>query len=269
MEKAHVVMTAISPSPFHLRRRKDMSKDDLRQGNRFATVEAYQPRLASKSSFLECVGVGDGKDGFVYLLCTDCGSLFHKSKSKIRPSRTNRLVCPQCEHILSIIHNNEKSAELKVKRDLLNAEKTARKIYEKEKAKHQICEYCGKEFSGRKRKYCSDICMKKQSSATKSHIRRLRIQNKPHDNIPLRKLEERDKCICWLCGGKTNRTDRIIHDCWYEAGPTHPSIDHVIPLAKGGTHTWNNVRLAHWKCNSLRGASLIVEKQDGQMKFVI
>jgi 5-methylcytosine-specific restriction endonuclease McrA len=32
--------------------------------------------------------------------------------------------------------------------------------------------------------------------------------------------------------------------------PDAPTVDHIIPLAKGGTHTWDNVQLAHWSCNS-------------------
>lgn len=31
------------------------------------------------------------------------------------------------------------------------------------------------------------------------------------------------------------------------------SIDHIRPLSKGGTHTWDNVQLAHLKCNIKKG----------------
>lgn len=27
------------------------------------------------------------------------------------------------------------------------------------------------------------------------------------------------------------------------------TIEHIVPLAKGGTHTWDNVAPAHYKCN--------------------
>lgn len=52
---------------------------------------------------------------------------------------------------------------------------------------------------------------------------------------------------CWLCGGAD-----------FVAVPRHArsrSVDHVVPLAKGGSLTdRSNLRLAHLGCNSSRGA---------------
>ena len=36
------------------------------------------------------------------------------------------------------------------------------------------------------------------------------------------------------------------------AGNDYPSIDHIIPISKGGQHTWDNVQLAHMICNSIK-----------------
>ena len=41
-------------------------------------------------------------------------------------------------------------------------------------------------------------------------------------------------------------------DGYFLAGDNYPSRDHVVPLAKGGTHTWDNVKLAHFRCNTLK-----------------
>jgi 5-methylcytosine-specific restriction endonuclease McrA len=52
-------------------------------------------------------------------------------------------------------------------------------------------------------------------------------------------IAQRDNWRCHMCGRKvTQRT-------W--------SIDHLIPLSKGGNHTRRNVALAHFKCNASRG----------------
>lgn len=56
----------------------------------------------------------------------------------------------------------------------------------------------------------------------------------------------RDRWLCWLCGGKVERGRRHPH-------PDSPTIDHVVPLSVGGDHSYSNVRLAHFICNSRRG----------------
>jgi hypothetical protein len=60
---------------------------------------------------------------------------------------------------------------------------------------------------------------------------------------------ERDGWLCHLCSEAIDPTlsgrDRM--------GPT---LDHVIPLAEGGEHSYANVAAAHRSCNSRKGASL-------------
>ncbi|MFD7109169.1 HNH endonuclease [Streptomyces microflavus] len=41
--------------------------------------------------------------------------------------------------------------------------------------------------------------------------------------------------------------------------PESPSVDHVIPLSRGGTHALSNVQSAHLGCNSSKGDKLISE----------
>ena len=50
---------------------------------------------------------------------------------------------------------------------------------------------------------------------------------------------------CHLCG------DPIDRDCAYP-NPMYGTVDHVVPLAKGGTHTLDNVKAAHHVCNSTK-----------------
>lgn len=55
--------------------------------------------------------------------------------------------------------------------------------------------------------------------------------------------------ICYLCKTPINRRLRLPH---YMAA----TVEHLIPLAKGGTHTWDNVVPAHAKCNFGKSDSL-------------
>ena len=53
-------------------------------------------------------------------------------------------------------------------------------------------------------------------------------------------IAERDRWICHLCGKRVPRNTM--------------TLDHLIPISKGGPHTDWNVALAHRSCNSRRGA---------------
>jgi 5-methylcytosine-specific restriction endonuclease McrA len=60
-------------------------------------------------------------------------------------------------------------------------------------------------------------------------------------------IYERDNWTCQLCGKPVDRES-------VTPSPLAPSIDHIIPLANGGTHEPANVQCAHFLCNSLKGA---------------
>ena len=65
------------------------------------------------------------------------------------------------------------------------------------------------------------------------------------ESINLKALFNRDGGICQLCGQPTDWNDI---KCGH-IGRLYPTLDHIIPLSKGGAHTWDNVQLAHMACN--------------------
>lgn len=70
--------------------------------------------------------------------------------------------------------------------------------------------------------------------------------NEFDESITLEGVYDRFNGICQICGLHTDRTD-------IENGHVkrmYPTVDHIIPLSKGGTHTWGNVQLAHMMCNA-------------------
>lgn len=66
--------------------------------------------------------------------------------------------------------------------------------------------------------------------------------------ISLKKVMLRDQGICQLCGKPVDTTSRSGKG----VGKLYPTIDHIIPLSRGGGHTWDNVQLAHLICNSIK-----------------
>jgi len=60
---------------------------------------------------------------------------------------------------------------------------------------------------------------------------------------------ERDGWICQMCFEPVDRTLKYPH-------PMSATWDHIIPLSRGGTHTRDNLRLAHWHENLAKGAKV-------------
>lgn len=60
-------------------------------------------------------------------------------------------------------------------------------------------------------------------------------------------IAERDRARCGLCGGRVLMTQKVPH-------PKAPTIDHIVPVSEGGDDTRANVQLAHFHCNSSKGA---------------
>ena len=135
------------------------------------------------------------------------------------------------------------------------------------------CKHCGKEWLfwpshekyGRRNPsvFCSVRCNHNHhyNRETNNHRQRARKYGVDYESgITLAKIEKRDGGICYLCGGKTSRNDRwTTQDGYQGIGALYPTQEHVIPMARGGGHTSDNVRLAHKRCNELKGDKLLSE----------
>ena len=68
---------------------------------------------------------------------------------------------------------------------------------------------------------------------------------KAGETIKFDDLLMRDGPLCQICGD---------HMDWQTGRHRERvSLDHIMPISKGGSHTMNNVRLVHMGCNSKRG----------------
>lgn len=113
-----------------------------------------------------------------------------------------------------------------------------------------VCVECHNSYSGTSRQtFCSRSCRRKFSR----RIRIDRIRNKENvQRFSPREIFERDDWVCHICGGACDPT---------VSWPTllAATLDHLIPLSRGGQHTRDNVKCAHYSCNSRRGARILAE----------
>ncbi len=82
--------------------------------------------------------------------------------------------------------------------------------------------------------------------------RRARMSMVPADLVLLGDLLVEQEFVCYLCG------EGIDPACKFPAAAS-PSVDHVIPLSRGGTGLRENLRAAHLGCNCWKGTRLLEE----------
>lgn len=196
--------------------------------------------------------------------CLKCGHVQERSAEIVRPSRTNyNLQCDGC-----LENEREKAKAIKLLRIQLSKvtiakRKKGSRLGYLESLEGHVCVECGVTFTATQlgNKYCSKRCSSRVGDRTKRARRRLRINsNGLVDAITLGELMNRDNNECYLCNEECDRDDYVISDeGHFVVGMNYPSVDHVMPIAKGGTHTWDNVRLAHHYCNTLKNDRLIDE----------
>lgn len=78
----------------------------------------------------------------------------------------------------------------------------------------------------------------------KAAKRRMQIAATQVEEIDPRVIIDRDGMVCHLC------TELIAS--WADL-----HFDHVIPLARGGPHTYENIKPSHRWCNQSKGAKML------------
>ena len=127
--------------------------------------------------------------------------------------------------------------------------KTYKHNYESKALKPHRCKECGLEFipeyGNKRRSFCSDECMHR-SQKRDYHVK-ARVKNKDLyiSHINFDDICKRDKCICQICGVSIDMSLKASH-------PMSVTVDHIMPLSKGGTHEIDNVQLAHRICNIMK-----------------
>lgn len=200
--------------------------------------------------------------GFVYLesrtharkdriKCLNCGGVFERHFNTVWRNGVN---CSHCEE------------QARKEKELLDARVTFLKFLcafaENEKPKQ--CSYCGNVFYSQypNKKYCSDRCKdraKKRSGVSiRNRCRKYGVYYDP--TVTSERVFERDRYICQICGLVCDPSDKS----WGTLGPYAPTVDHILALANGGTHTWGNVQCAHAICNSYKRDLITVKREEAR-----
>lgn len=99
---------------------------------------------------------------------------------------------------------------------------------------------------------CSSGCQVAHYRAQKQeakHRRRARQRASYVAPVHRYRIFERDNWICQLCGEPISKAENY-PSLW------SASIDHIVPIAKGGAHEPSNCQAAHFICNSFKSDRL-------------
>ena len=106
------------------------------------------------------------------------------------------------------------------------------------------CVRCGAAYQHPRahRAHCSDLCRELDRKDRGAELFRGWISKAERVAI-----YERDAYTCMLCNEPVDLSADPQRSDW------SPTLDHIIPRSKGGTHDADNLRTAHRWCNSIRG----------------
>ena len=216
---------------------------------------------------------------FIKCKCKTCGCIQERSAMCIKPEKTTDMKCDNCIKIktlrgelINILVRRHNDVVREHNKETRLKEEQVRRIEREKQLQGYVCKECGRIFDATQtsQKYCTTECANKHATRIKEVRRRKRLREngKIEWDISLDKLINRDKNMCHICGEECESSDCMTtEEGYFIAGERYPSIDHVIPVAKGGTHTWRNVKLAHRGCNTIKNDKIIYEETIGQLRL--
>lgn len=171
---------------------------------------------------------------------------------RVRPART----CAACGRQYHPTSGKQKACTTRCAHQL---RPTTRVVWPACKVYFPECVTCGRRYTARssRGRACSTECQaaalqryyqeNREQYIARAQQRHALVKGLEREDVDPLRIYERDKWTCQLCGKKVRRTPRGKHD------PLMASLDHIIPVTKGGGWTYANLHCAHLRCNKSKG----------------
>lgn len=163
--------------------------------------------------------------------CRTCGRCF------IQPRADSEYCSRRCQPN-TLRHRQQKA--------IRNREAKVRRLAQR------VCLFCGKRaierdgtlaWSGRRTIFCSSLCGREYHRWSREE----RMRGAIIEPVDIAVLLERDGGICQLCRKPVGKGRRRF-------AANYPTIDHIVPISRGGEHSYRNTQLAHRRCNIRKSA---------------
>lgn len=194
--------------------------------------------------------------------CSKCGTTLPLDQFYIRSGGKVNPWCKSCYHAWYRQRYNVQNPQYEIGDDLVCAhcgetfarrqrrptiycsKRCGKKARVQARKPDRNCLYCDKTMPRSMRadaRFCSEQCNSNAHQVTRQMAVRARVA-RPDELVARSYIFTRDKWTCGLCGKPVSRTKR-------HPDPLAGSIDHIVPIAMGGTNDLTNLQLAHLRCN--------------------
>lgn len=187
--------------------------------------------------------------------CINCGNDAYRRPggNSLKRGYENKYCSRDCmrEH-LAKASSEKQAAELLLRNEIRAIKRLGKATY-KPTLKRCNCKTCGTKFIAKlggglykqKCNACLDEVAKRARRIHKSK-RRAACRGVSAESIDPIKVFDRDKWQCKLCGKRTPKLKRGTYE------DDAPELDHIVPLSKGGAHSYANTQCACRKCNRVK-----------------
>lgn len=220
------------------------------------TEEEAKERFEALRPDFEYVSGYKNNHSPILIRCRTCGCEFERIYLTCYQKK-QRIQCPGCVNA----RKETAAAKVRFKSDWKEFAMNVGRFKDFSQIAMRACAKCGSLYlpACDTQRYCSDACSRRAHEKRRRSVtdakRRTRMKAIRYDTgITLEDVYDRDHGVCWLCGELCQWEDSWSDERGnFIAGNRYPSIDHVKALANGGSHTWDNIRLAHRICNTKKG----------------
>ena len=188
--------------------------------------------------------------------CVDCGASYEA------PGRdTKSLRCPACRPAARARNRKEWAAR---NPESVRASKLKHyaATYTPHPTEDAVCLDCGTTFlalrKGNDKLRCPECDSLARREAHRDVIqrRRARLRGASVEVVRHRDVFIRDGYICQLCGLQIDPDTRFPDD-------SAATLDHIVPLSRGGEHSLSNTQCACWRCNRLKNNAVPSPTREG------
>lgn len=166
--------------------------------------------------------------------CEDCGRIVPQNRKRCQPCSDKRAVRPSVQQCVCVDCDTAFDSERRRRRCAPCAGARKRKTIRKSKRAHR-------------------------AKFGKSWRKRARVLGVAYEPVNRIRVFDRDGWRCQICGAATPKALLGKHK------QRAPTLDHRVPISKGGSHTYGNVQCACLSCNVAKSDKIVV----GQMPLFV